>query len=272
MKTYLFTALLFLTNCTFAQIINRKYIDIEPAKIVATYNQKSQPDSTNPSLVGNTKFLLFIGDNISNFLSSPVYTNDTATRRFSSVEQLSQYFNAPSIPKTSYSYIILKKYPKGKITFIQHIPSETYKFEEDINLFEWKLTGDTSTVCGYKVQKATCEYGGRSWIAWFSPEIPYSDGPYKFNGLPGLIVKVYDTRNHYEFELQSINKLEPGLMMDIEDKAYILTTKENFFRAEDYFRADIISRAKEAGLDQKSQQAAAKSMSVRNNPLELKRK
>lgn len=33
-------------------------------------------------------------------------------------------------------------------------------------------------------QKATCDFAGRKWIAWFTTEIPIQDGPYKFYGLP----------------------------------------------------------------------------------------
>lgn len=139
-------------------------------------------------------------------------------------------------------------------------------------MFHWELRGDTSTICGYKTQKATCNFGGRSWVAWFAPELPYSDGPYKFNGLPGLIVKVSDTRNHYDFELISINKLDPCLMIDIEDKDYIVTTKQDFFKAFDSFREDIINRAKQYGANNDSQQVLAKNMAQRNNPIELIRK
>lgn len=267
--------LLFVMVCSilsFSQGFNQNYITLEHAKIIATYSIQSQPDSTNPSDIRNGKMLLFIGDNISEFLSRALFINDTITRKFTSFEQLQSYLKDPTRPFPATLYRIYKNYPKGKLTFTEHIPSDTYKFEEDLNLFNWNLTKDTSTICGYKAQQATCEFGGRSWIAWFAPEIPYTDGPYKFNGLPGLIVKVHDTRNHYNFELTSINKIVPSVMIDIQDKEYIITTKQGFFRAQDSFRDDIVNRAKEAGMDNNSQQTAAKNMAMRNNPIELIRK
>ena len=42
---------------------------------------------------------------------------------------------------------------------------------------------------------------GRNYHAWFAPEIPLNEGPWKFNGLPGLILEVYDTQDHYHFTL-----------------------------------------------------------------------
>ena len=53
------------------------------------------------------------------------------------------------------------------------------------------------------MQKAATSFAGRDWVEWLAPEIPISDGPYKFNGLPGLIVLLHDTRNHYRFALTS---------------------------------------------------------------------
>jgi hypothetical protein len=109
-------------------------------------------------------------------------------------------------------------------------------------------------------------------VAWFAPELPYSDGPYKFNGLPGLIVKIADTRNQYVFELLSIGKPAKSLPIDFLDDAYMVTTKQNFFKAQDDFRADIINRAKAGGATNQMQQTAAQNMSQRNNPIELVRK
>ena len=272
MRYYILLIVLAIANCASAQLFGRKYNDIEPAKIVVNFTLKYQQDSTNSAAIKTTDLLLFLGENISWFISKAGYINDTASRKFTSNEQVMMYQSNPQVPRSGIQYQIYKNYPKGKLTYIEHIPSNTYKFEEDVNLFNWNLTNDTSTFYGFRVQKATCEFGGRSWIAWFSPEIPYSDGPYKFNGLPGLIVKIYDTHNHYKFELVSINKYEPGLMINIKDKEYIVTTKQGFFKAQDSFREDIISRAKEAGMDNNSQQVAAKNMAMRNNPIELIRK
>lgn len=69
---------------------------------------------------------------------------------------------------------------------------------------------EKDTILGYPVQKATTQYGGRKWIVWFASDIPIPDGPYKFFGLPGLILKVHDTGNNHIFELKGIkNKKTP---------------------------------------------------------------
>lgn len=68
----------------------------------------------------------------------------------------------------------------------------------------WKILPQTKTINSFKVQKATTDYGGRKWTAWFSPDIPVQEGPYIFKGLPGLIIEISDEDNDYVFELSSI--------------------------------------------------------------------
>lgn len=49
-------------------------------------------------------------------------------------------------------------------------------------------------------------FAGREWTAWFTSEISIPDGPYKFYGLPGLILKISDKTNTHSFEMISVQK------------------------------------------------------------------
>lgn len=69
---------------------------------------------------------------------------------------------------------------------------------------EWHIMPDTQTILGYESQKATAKYFGREYIAWFAKDIPHSSGPWKLMGLPGLILKAYDTKREYSFTATSI--------------------------------------------------------------------
>lgn len=71
---------------------------------------------------------------------------------------------------------------------------------------KWTLAQETATICEHKCQKATCHWRGRDFVAWFTSEIPIRKGPWKFGGLPGLILKVYDTDKLYTFEAIGIEK------------------------------------------------------------------
>lgn len=65
----------------------------------------------------------------------------------------------------------------------------------------WKIEKHTKEVSSLQVQKATAKFGGRNWTAWFTKEIPFQEGPYKFSGLPGMIVELYDDKENYHFTL-----------------------------------------------------------------------
>ncbi|MEF9480108.1 GLPGLI family protein [Chryseobacterium sp. 1B4] len=73
-------------------------------------------------------------------------------------------------------------------------------YQEDRPL-QWEVTNVIEKQSGYSAQKAVTEFGGRTWTAWFTKEIPFPDGPYKFSGLSGLIVKLEDDKGDYKFDL-----------------------------------------------------------------------
>ena len=56
-------------------------------------------------------------------------------------------------------------------------------------------------IYGFEAYKATCSYHGREWVVWYSPEIPFSDGPWVFCGLPGLILEAQDKAHLFSFRL-----------------------------------------------------------------------
>lgn len=68
-----------------------------------------------------------------------------------------------------------------------------YYVKEEAIIFDWKITNETKKIGSFKCKKATTKFRGRNYIAWFAPEIPVSYGPWKLNGLPGLILEAYDT-------------------------------------------------------------------------------
>jgi hypothetical protein len=83
----------------------------------------------------------------------------------------------------------------------------------------WKILPETMKIGEFNTQKATTEMYGRKWIAWFSTDLPFQDGPYKFHGLPGLIVKVEDITKSHIIELKGVKKLSPNFdILNKEDK------------------------------------------------------
>ena len=79
-----------------------------------------------------------------------------------------------------------------------------YRYTEPWPSMQWTLGTEKQTICGYQCQKATCHWRGRDYVAWFTSAIPLKSGPWKFGGLPGLIMKIYDTKHLYTWEAVSV--------------------------------------------------------------------
>lgn len=104
--------------------------------------------------------------------------------------------------------MVYKNYPEGQVTVTNDISGSYYIYTDELYPQTWKITDSTQTIMEYTCQMAVSDFRGRRWIAWFTPEIPISDGPWKFSGLPGLIMKVYDTANHFHFSIVGIENVE----------------------------------------------------------------
>lgn len=84
-----------------------------------------------------------------------------------------------------------------------------YLVEEDAPKINWKITKDTASFSGVKCQKATVYFKGRNWIAWYAQELPFQSGPWKLNGLPGLIIEAYDEKKEVLFQFAGIENVKP---------------------------------------------------------------
>ncbi|MDQ1098266.1 MULTISPECIES: GLPGLI family protein [Chryseobacterium] len=115
-----------------------------------------------------------------------------------------------SIRMPKFSAKIVKHYPDMKIQYIERISSGFTTMAIAYNetpKFNWKILNEKEKIGAYNAQKATTEFGGRKWTAWFSTDLPFQDGPYKFSGLPGLIVKIEDEAKDYSWILQGNKKV-----------------------------------------------------------------
>lgn len=95
------------------------------------------------------------------------------------------------------------KFPNSNtINYIKTF-DEKYFVDQEV-ILNWKLQNDFKTIMNYKAQKATTEFAGRKWAAWFTTSIPFQDGPYKFFGLPGLILEIEDSTKSHHFTIKGI--------------------------------------------------------------------
>lgn len=134
------------------------------------------------------------------------------------------------------NYIIEKDYEKNTIDFYDKFKSINLAISES-EIPKWNIENEFMNINHINCQKATTNYKGRSWEAWFTKDYPISDGPYKFTGLPGIIVKLKDTENNHMFDLIQIKKINsiypflPKTTKKITDSQYRNLLKNSVFNS-----------------------------------------
>lgn len=104
--------------------------------------------------------------------------------------------------------VLYKSYPTPeKITVDYRLPAKApvMTYEEERNNFNWQLSSERKQILNFDCQKAEVSWAGRQWIAWFTDQIPLPEGPYKFGGLPGLIIELYDSQKDYHYTCVGIS-------------------------------------------------------------------
>jgi GLPGLI family protein len=188
---------------------------------VAHYEFSSPSDTTILTMAPPDDFILLAYKDESRFMASNFHFNDSMGYEFSLEnpeinnptsqeevdEMVDKFMGALSQwEKTVRSrYIVSKILDKG-IVKNQLYPAFPPQHMEFPFLNQWSISNISDTISGLYCQQATIHYGGRDYTAWYAPEIPISDGPYVFNGLPGLIVKITDSRGWYNFQLKSFDQ------------------------------------------------------------------
>ena len=208
---------------------------------------------------------LEIGKAISKYHSFFVFNNDSLVS-----DWYRKRPNAQNIPNSlgykgktitewnEYQYSeYFKDFSSNLFTQYTRMPHRVLKhcqYSESIPTQDWTIEEDTVTVMGYLCQKATCTFRGRNFTAWFAMDIPIQNGPWKFGGLPGLILKVYDDNKLYEFECVKIEnfKKKYPIMLYVNCKNYEKTDRKKLFKFieklhDDYYNMVGFTRNMDSG-------------------------
>jgi GLPGLI family protein len=148
--------------------------------------------------------------------------------------------NAMQNLRSSIDYIVEKDLVKNITYFKTRLGRDQYTYEEDRKM-DWKILPETVKIGEYEAQKAETTFAGRKWYAWFTQDIPFQDGPYKFKGLPGLIIKVEDANGDYSFDLQQSKKITEFPNFDNRGGNPIKVKRIDFEKQEKLYRKDPVS-------------------------------
>jgi GLPGLI family protein len=95
---------------------------------------------------------------------------------------------------------IFRSIPDNQMTVYDKAGSLEYGYyTEPLGEIQWEICDSTRSVLGYDCVMAKAKYHGRDWTAWFTPDIPLQEGPWKLTGLPGLILEASESTGQHSF-------------------------------------------------------------------------
>lgn len=189
-----------------SQVAHKPFEELDKANLSVRYHFEMKKDAMGSERMSDTMILL-CGDKVAlSYTISTLYADSLQSTDEGQLQFIRQYKNAlmsnnamlsprpHTIP--DYTYTDLKSdevivYESDNL----HVP--IFYREARPNIF-WHIRDyDSRVIAGFKTYKAVCDFRGRRYEAWYTDEIPCEMGPWKFYGLPGLILEVYDEDRDY---------------------------------------------------------------------------
>jgi len=289
MKHYFFLLLLFaFPAITFSQIRvtigpqkSIQYETVDNGALRVFYETKSVKDVSKPDMQESDYMILDIGEKgISRFYS------DNRRRMDSIVESLMKNGGPTRIDPNTMSdnglsssgdsKEIFKNYPAGKITVTDLIASSDFLYEEDRPTFQWQIEPDTREILSYTCQKAVTDFRGRHYEVWFAPDLPLNDGPWKFSGLPGLILAAEDSDKYFIFQAVGIENSDKPVQFP--QKNYVKTSRKEVEKVQKRFIEDPVGFIKNSNpganisirmRDENGVERTGSEIKIPYNPMEL---
>lgn len=213
-----------------------KYFNIDEERFYEYYSKVSDRDvvNRNKKTFTQTEDYKLICDKYESVFNLESKIDNSQTEQ--------NNFESPSGSRVTfydYSGLIIYKNLKDNFTLI---PNDGKTFIQDsVYDFNWNTDfAEKDTILGLEVRKATCKglEPDTEITAWYAPEIPYSNGPYIYGGLPGLIIKL-DIKvnsnlgiagfiNSYHFEASNIETLNNDKKLNFNPK------QKNIIKLEEY--------------------------------------
>lgn len=217
--------------------------DTEPSILEVHYTRTEVTDTTKRAtnyFVEET--MLRIGKTMSMYCSVPHYYNDSLRHCAPDLYWQSEIASFKKDPKEHdrtalersgrYWSFVYKNYPEGKVTETDYFDTEDWRYDEVWEKPEWEITDESKEIIGYQCFMATADFRGRRWTAWFSPEIPLQEGPWKLCGLPGLILEASESSGEYSYVANGIKQsglTDVGFLCYREKRGVNNVSRDKFF-------------------------------------------
>lgn len=229
---------------------------LDSTQQVIYYEYKVVKEDLNNKISTKTnKVLLQIGSRYSKFTDLSKIQNDslvekeTQTKNYLTDKKLNE--GVDFLYRRNLKKEIFKNLQANQLIIRSRFELGYFEYEMKIPDFSWEIQSEKKEILGYTVQKADLEYAGRNWTAWYAEEIPIPSGPYIFEGLPGLILEMYDKEEIFHFTAIAIENKKKEIYKKIEDDI-TKTNREEYFQLEKRFHENpnaYFSDYKEHGYD-----------------------
>lgn len=198
----------------------KKKQDYPRAEIKVEYNYHNKFLRGEDGVVEkNTPFILLANRNQSKFYCPSTEFKDSLESTPSGRAKAKQLFDAAVVAYVqnrdrsamdgvvyhSRLYVLKDFYKSVSTTYDEAGMGECGYYDEPFSEIDWVIAEDSiKTILEYQCVMATADYHGRNWTVWFAPEIPMQDGPWKFCGLPGLVMEASEPSGQHSFTANGI--------------------------------------------------------------------
>ena len=183
---------------------------LEPALLECRYLETVEADTVAHRMVPDT-MVLQIGRNTSAFFSKDRVFVDSLRQTRNGFNKwialMRQYLNEghyQDLLSNDGAYYYLDYPEKGRVLVRTEVNGKGVAYEEEREAIAWEFRDSVITVLGFECHLAEADFRGRHWLAWYTLEVPVSQGPWMLWGLPGLICEAYDDQRHYCYTLVSL--------------------------------------------------------------------
>lgn len=175
-----------------------KYETLDTCYLNVSYLLKYRNSEKDDSLSFNDIMDLQMGRHYNAFFSRDLRALDTRNTK-----ELKTNMQFSTIPENYIGFDVLINHSDSLTTVTNRLPytSQVIEYSESTDIPKWTyMPEDVDTIMGYHCHVAICNYEGRDWKVYYTNDIPIPYGPWKLNGVKGLVLKAVDTENNFIFE------------------------------------------------------------------------
>ncbi len=194
-KVFSILIILFLFNSAISQDKIRLMLEFKMVHVVDT-TQPSNPRIIPCMLLAGSKTSVY--DDYYRTLRYLGYSGIAVDRVYNDPLEIQDALNGISIDQ------IFIDFEKQELITGTYLSNNLYTLNEQLPELKWTIFPQKKQILQYECQMATTTFKGRNYTSWFAPAIPINAGPWKLNGLPGIILAANDDKNEISFTCTKI--------------------------------------------------------------------